>query len=77
MKLTPRKPERIDPVIELLREAWQLAPDLRLTQLVVNAAEASGSCAPIYYIEDDEMERRLRAFVLRLREHDKRQHSGN
>lgn len=32
-----RDPDRIDDIIELLREAWHRTPDQRLTQLIMNA----------------------------------------
>jgi uncharacterized protein YihD (DUF1040 family) len=35
-----RDPERIDEVLAQVRRAWMANPDLRLTQLVFNAARA-------------------------------------
>lgn len=60
-----RNPDRIDRVLKLISEIWHEYPDLRLCQLI-------GNCFPdhvdeyyipnldIYYIEDDELEERLR-----------------
>lgn len=36
-----RDPARINEVLELLREIWTLEPDLRLGQLIYNAARIS------------------------------------
>lgn len=63
-----RDPNRIDRMIELLREAWHRNPDWRLTQLVINATDTSYDCDKphecglglVYYIEDETMEKRLR-----------------
>jgi uncharacterized protein YihD (DUF1040 family) len=65
--VTPRDPKRIDRMIELLREAWQLFPDERLTQLVINVTETKHDCGPVYYMEDAELERRLQQWVVARR----------
>lgn len=67
MSHTPRDPERIDRMIELLRAAWRLQPDWRLTQLIINATETTHDCSPVYYLDDDAMERRLEALVVGLK----------
>lgn len=61
MTLKPRDPARIDRMVELLREAWHLVPDWRLTQLVINATDpAAGSVdGSPYCVEDDQMEQKL------------------
>lgn len=61
--MTPRDPDRIDRMVELLRQAWHASPDLRLTQLVINTADKNHDCGPVFYFEDTEMERRLQAMV--------------
>ncbi len=61
--MTPRDPERIDRMVELLRQAWHLFPDERLTQLVMNAADAHEVCAPLFYLEDDKMEEKLKKLI--------------
>lgn len=63
LDVIPRDPNRIDRMVELLREVWHLFPGDRLTQLVINATETSHDCGPVFYMGDDEMERRLRALV--------------
>jgi len=57
--MIPRDPKRIDRMVELLREAWSLFPDERLTQLVINISDTHHDCGPVYFLEDVEMERRL------------------
>ena len=58
-----RDPQRIDRMVDLLREAWQLFPDQRLTQLVINVADTKHNCGPVFYFEDTDMEKKLEAFV--------------
>ena len=64
----PRDQQRIDRMIELLREAWHLAPDWRLTQLIVNATDASDDRSGIFYLGDDGMESRLKALIAGLKQ---------
>lgn len=48
-----RNPDRIDPIIDLLRAAWHASPDLRLGQLISNAhALAPFSANDLFYAED-------------------------
>lgn len=49
----PRDPDRIDPVLDTIKQIWSRFPDLRLCQLIEN-------CKPndlddMYYIEDDDL----------------------
>ena len=62
-----RDPERIDRMVELLREMWHLVPQWRLTQLVINATDTDHNCGPVFYIEDEEMEKRLMAAIAGLK----------
>ncbi len=57
--MIPRDPDRIDRMIELLRQAWHASPDMRLTQLIINVSDIHHDCGPIYYLEDTEMEANL------------------
>jgi hypothetical protein len=58
-------------MIELLREAWHRNPDWRLNQLVINASDTPYDCDKphecglglVYFIEDDEMEKRLKGIA--------------
>ncbi|QDU43510.1 hypothetical protein Mal52_19860 [Symmachiella dynata] len=52
-----RDPERIDRVLNSIREAWIETPDWRLGQLLVNAIKPSEPCPEIFYIEDSKLER--------------------
>ena len=51
-----RDPNRIEPMIALIRNIWYKAPDLRLTQLIMNALKINSDP---YYIEDDKLKKAL------------------
>jgi len=61
-----RDPERIDRIVALLQDVWRKEPNWRLTQLVINASDTQHDCGPVYYLEDDEIERRLQNMLLSL-----------
>ena len=46
-----RDPARINEVLEALRAAWQLDPDLRLGQLIVNAARPASPCPEVFFVK--------------------------
>jgi len=48
-----RDPERIDVIINKLRQVWKTYPDLRLCQLVVNVLTQSSEMTDPFYLEDD------------------------
>lgn len=49
-----RDPARIPIVLGLIGRIWARHPDLRLTQLIVNAMQPVSAPAPeIYYMEDE------------------------
>lgn len=50
----PRDPDRITPALERLGEYWRANPDLRLGQIITNAAAVAGSTST-FYIEDDRL----------------------
>jgi hypothetical protein len=54
-----RDPARIEPVLQLVRTLWELNPDWRLGQLLVNVIRPKQSCPEVFYIEDDELTRRI------------------
>ncbi|MDO8263277.1 MAG: hypothetical protein Q7T21_08620 [Gallionella sp.] len=58
----PRDPTRINMVLDKLREVWERNPELRLAQLVVNAAGEIQPCPDIFYLEDDALLRGLATF---------------
>lgn len=58
-----RSPERIPGVLELLHEVWQLYPDQRLAQLVLNACrDAAGPAWPdVWNVEEPALVQGLEA----------------
>ena len=47
---------RIEPMLELIKELWKVYPDWRLGQLIQNAAARSGwKSNDVFYIEDDQL----------------------
>ena len=51
-----RDANRIEPMLELVRKLWIAYPDMRLGQLVHNAAVMSGwKTNDVFYIEDDQL----------------------
>lgn len=54
-----RDPARIDHVLAAIRRAWAEYPDYRLGQLIVNAVGPGEPCPAVFYIEDDELVRRV------------------
>lgn len=66
--MTARDPKRIPEVLKAIQEAWELAPDLRLGQLISNMTESD-----VFYIEDECLVKQLDKFkgdciVRRLKE---------
>ena len=55
-----RNPDRIDRIIEELRQEWHRQPDSRLCQLVSNTVGLGPQ--DIFYVEDSTFEQRLLAF---------------
>lgn len=56
-----RDPNRIDEFIECLRAIWKANPDMRFTQLIINAY---GQDPIVYYAEDDEALKQLKRIYL-------------
>ncbi len=54
-----RDPDRIDPLLDKLKEVWKRHPDLRLGQLIVVLAKPTEPCPGVFYIEDDVLTERL------------------
>lgn len=52
-----RDPKRIEPMLDLIKELWTKAPDLRFLQLILNALPSDGMA---YYIEDEELLKALK-----------------
>ena len=59
-----RNPNRIDPILKLQGEIWHKYPDLRLCQIISNAADLyklQPRCrkffgSDLYYMEDDQIQ---------------------
>ena len=52
-KYVGRDPERIDTVLDAIRVYWKQNPDLRLAQIVGNAANSAGyPSGAAYFMED-------------------------
>ena len=47
-----RAPARIEGVLDAIRRAWRLEPDLRLGQLIVIATRPRQPCPEVFGIED-------------------------
>lgn len=54
-----RDPKRIDSVLDVLKEAWALAPDLRLNQLI-SAINKGEDC---FYDEDDTFVKKAKEWI--------------
>lgn len=54
-----RNPNRISGVLDAVRVAWEQCPDLRLGQLLENAASYAGH-SDAFYVEDEELTEALR-----------------
>jgi uncharacterized protein YihD (DUF1040 family) len=54
-----RDPNRIDRICELLKKEWHKYPDLRLMQLLINAAKTRDE-PKLFHMEDEEIEEKLK-----------------
>ena len=62
--LNMRDPKRIDEMLDLLRQIWIQEPDLRLGQLVFNAARMRElEISDVYSIEDESLQKGLRRYL--------------
>ena len=55
-----RDPKRIEVMLDLIRRAWYLDPDMRLGQLLVNATGITGD---MFYVEDYTVQEALARFA--------------
>jgi len=55
-----RDPKRIPEVLDEIKKAWERYPDLRLGQLIENIVGRSPY--PLFYIEDEDLVKRIRKF---------------
>ena len=64
-----RDPQRIDEMLQLLRQIWIREPDLRLGQLVFNAARIRDpEIADVYSVEDAVLQKGLRRYLERIQD---------
>jgi len=61
-----RDPQRIDRMLEQLREIWIKVPDWRLGQIIVNAVKPTEPCPQIFGVEDSNMEKLFARLLQRL-----------
>ena len=54
-----RDPNRVEPILALIREIWYIYPDLRLTQLIMNALKMHHDP---YYVEDEKLKKALEEY---------------
>lgn len=59
----PRSPERIVPILEKIKEAWTLYPDMRLGQLLAICMQS----ANISGIEDEELLRGIEKYIASMK----------
>jgi hypothetical protein len=57
-----RDPKRIEPMLDLLKKVWMQSPDLRLSQLIVNAIRQGEPAPQVFYAEDDRVAEGLKAY---------------
>jgi hypothetical protein len=55
-----RDPQRISRIIRKVETIWYKSPDLRLTQLIMNALKMNSDP---YYIEDTDLEKALDSYI--------------
>jgi uncharacterized protein YihD (DUF1040 family) len=54
-----RDAERIERILLKIQEVWEQNPDLRLMQLIINAARPKDPCSELYSLDDSQLEKRL------------------
>ncbi|HEY4262957.1 MAG TPA: hypothetical protein VGM98_22545 [Schlesneria sp.] len=57
-----RDPNRIDSLLEAIRDLWQRQPEMRLGQLLVNVMRPSQPCPEVFHVEDDQLARKLEEY---------------
>ena len=55
-----RDPKRIKRILKTIEDIWEKNPDLRFTQLIMNALNMNSDP---YYIEDDVLEKSLQTLI--------------
>jgi uncharacterized protein YihD (DUF1040 family) len=60
--MSEKEPFIEDDVIQAIKEAWAQNPDMRLTQLLINAIAPGDTCSELYSIEDSKLIKLLNNF---------------
>ena len=60
--MSEKEPNIEEDVMNAIAEAWAKYPDMRLTQLIVNAINPSDPCSEIYGVEDSKLIKLLNKF---------------
>lgn len=63
MSSEERSPDRIEPILSVLREAWHTHPNQRLCQLIVNAVGLNDP----FYVEDYDARQSLAVYARLVR----------
>jgi len=60
-----RDPDRINTVLDKIRRIWLRDADLRLGQLLIAAVEPENPCPELFYIEENDLVKRLEKYSRR------------
>jgi hypothetical protein len=50
-----RDPDRIEVMLDKLREVWLTDPDLRLGQIIVISTKPNNPCPEVFHVEDNKL----------------------
>lgn len=67
LKTQHRNPKRIDKILRLIAQAWELSPDLRFFQLMQGLKSPGKDELDEFYTEDEELEKRLKTLLKSLK----------
>ena len=60
--MSEKEPNIENEVLEAIKEAWSNYPDMRLTQLLINAIAPEELCSEVYGVEDSKLIKLLNKF---------------
>ena len=63
-----RDPKRIKRILEKIGKLWDISPDLRFGQFIQNIFGSTVKDQPIYFKEDDEVEKILDYLLNKIKE---------
>lgn len=58
-----RDPARIDAILAAVRRIWEANPDLRLAQIISNAARGNRAWPDVFSVEDEELMKGLQKML--------------